>query len=126
MGIRFNANSWRSPLLIIESLLPVGPVTPRPSRWVAPALQRFLRAGWIGRYPPSMPTSKRPRTPSACSPATIATLGCGVRVVRIAAVKSEERIDARLFISGRIGDVCAELERLAAQESQSTSRHITA
>lgn len=115
MGIRFKSNTWRTPLRLIDNLLPLRsaaqPTVPRkPSR----ALQLFARAGWLN--PASAP---RERTSPAAVAATVVPQVCGVRVLRSAGVGLGGRRDMRMVISGRIGDVCAELDRMAAQEQSS-------
>lgn len=121
MGIRLNTNTWRAPLRLIDSWLPAVPASPRP---VLPsALQRFARAGWLGRpTAPAVPaamaspaTGIRPRTPPA------AGRTCPVRVPPTVDRIRTVHQGTRLVIAGRINDVCAELERLAALEHQHTA-----
>ncbi|MDP1688277.1 hypothetical protein [Hydrogenophaga sp.] len=45
-----------------------------------------------------------------------------VHVIRQSATKAAKRPDVRLVISGPIGDVCAELDRLAALEQANMAR----
>ena len=121
MGIRFTTNTWRAPLLLIDSWLPLAPSTRNHSaRHMLPqAVQRFTRAGWLGRTTEAMPMA------AAC-PVTVhrppgATPRGGVYAVRglqTAGATKGMRQDGHLVISGRINDVCAELERLAALEHQ--------
>ena len=117
MGIRFNTNTWRAPLLLIDSWLPTNPQHKSNSRILLPqAVQRFARAGWLGRAidvspasPPCTIAANRAQSPAP-------SRACHVRVLRVAETQNTIRQDARLVISGRINDVCAELERLAALE----------
>lgn len=121
MGIRFTTNTWRAPLLLIDSWLPLAPSTRHHGarRLLPQAVQRFARAGWLGR------TTESPSHASGC-PVTVhphpgAVVRGGTRAVRVlqaAAASNGLRQDARLVISGRINDVCAELDRLAALEQQ--------
>lgn len=112
MGIRFTNNTWRAPLQLIDSWLPA-PSFNQVSESTPKVVQLFARAGWLGRK-----ATGTPATPSSVSSTseTQKPQSCGVRVVRSAAQAPNNRSDARLVISGRISDVCAELERLAAIE----------
>lgn len=109
MGILSNARSWRQPLRMIDSWLAV-PAAPA-ACGLAPTLHPFARAGWLGR-------SARP---SAAARSTSPTGASAVRPRHLQLVRTSEqgtasRADARVVISGPIGDVCAELDRLAALE----------
>jgi predicted component of type VI protein secretion system len=118
MGIRFTNNTWRAPLQLIDSWLPAPSFNQAP-KGTPKVVQLFARAGWLGRK-----TAGAPAIPSSVNSAseTQTTQPCRVRVVRSAVQASNNRSDARLVISGRINDVCAELERLAALEHQAV-RH---
>jgi hypothetical protein len=122
MGILFNTNTWRAPLQLIDCWLPAPTMRrtlaanePLASR----AVQRFARAGWLGR-PASVPAQqgahaapmRRSESPGACR----------VRVLRQTDPLPSPSLGVRLVISGRISDVCAELDRLADQESQVSVR----
>jgi hypothetical protein len=114
MGILFNTSTWRAPLLIIDSWLPQRSEAPA-QRAQPLALQRFMRAGWLGRRGPSrtektVPTAKRVRPSLAASPA--------ISTVRRGGSTEPWGIDSRVVIAGRIHDVCAELDRLVAMEQQ--------
>lgn len=120
MGIRFKSNSWRAPLRLIDNLLPLRSATqsaaPRkPSR----ALQLFARAGWL-----NLASAPRERATPPAVVATAVPQACGVRVLRSSSVGVGGRRDMRMVISGRIGDVCAELDRMAAQEQSSLMRQM--
>lgn len=115
MGIRFKSNTWRAPLRLIDNLLPLrstaqAAMPRKPSR----ALQLFTRAGWLNQSSGSRERPAPPVTAAATGPQT-----CGVRVLRSSSVGAGGRRDMRMVISGRIGDVCAELDRMAAQEQSS-------
>jgi hypothetical protein len=122
MGIRFKSSTWRAPLRLIDNFLPAltaqEPISAQgPSR----ALQAFVRAGWmnLGVRPSdatiAVPDSKTPKSIKACN----------VRVLRASDPASASSCqDMRLVISGRIGDVCAELDRLAALEQSTFLRRI--
>lgn len=119
MGIRFNTNTWRTPLLLIDSWLPVTPQRNATLRTLPQVVRRFARAGWLGRAVEAPPVvtpcpASHIRTPSPSA----SIHACHVRVLRTVEAANSSRIDARLVISGRISDVCAELDRLAAQEHQ--------
>jgi len=114
MGLRFTTNTWRAPLQLIDSWLPAPNYHPAPK--VAPrVVQLFARAGWLGR---SVSDATAIASSPSSSPEAVTTRPCRVRLVRNPDPTSNCRTDTRLIISGRISDVCAELERLAAQEHQ--------
>lgn len=121
MGIRFNTSTWRSPLLLIDSWLPLAPETPAKSRKLPLALQRFARAGWLGKVA-SMDTFTAAR--NAPSAHAAVRPPCRVRVPGNRELKNGHPGDARLVISGRLGDVCAELDRLAALENPAVPPHV--
>ncbi len=86
---------------------------PRPDRALAPAARE--RSGSWSAMARDRAAEKRlaigrESNPPAAAPA-------GVRVVRAAGRGESPSPDARLRISGRLIDVCAELERLAAAET---------
>ena len=113
MGILFNTSTWRAPLLTISSWLP--PRTEAPARRPQPAvLQRFVRAGWLGRRPPSRTERPTPVTERSTPPKSVPS---GISVRRGGRLESWGA-DSRLVIAGRISDVCAELDRLVAMEQQ--------
>ncbi len=120
MGIRINTNTWRAPLLLIDSWLPI---TQKPRHTLHGAVprvvQRFSRAGWLARS-----TEPNPK-PEAASVTTHRQAGSHrrnetrtVRVLQAVGTNQASSQDTRLFISGRINDVCAELDRLVALEHQ--------
>ena len=116
MGIRFNTNTWRAPLLIIDSWLPrrAEPVAARPQPL---AVQRFARAGWLGR--PVVPAT-------TSAPPTLATMPCDNATrsrVRRAGSREPWGQDKRVVLAGRVGDVCAELDRLVAMEQRLGQSH---
>lgn len=109
MGIRFNTNTWRAPLLIIDSWLPRR-ADPVAAQTQPLAMQRFARAGWLGR-----PAAQ------ALAPAqlTVARVPCDNMTssrVRRAGSREPWGQDKRVVLAGRVGDVCAELDRLVAME----------
>ena len=120
MGILFNTNTWRAPLRLIDCWLPV-PSARRTAAANEPlatrAVQRFARAGWLGHQTRPLTNSQATPTRHADRPST-----CGVRVVRQAESSHTGSGGVRLVISGRISDVCAELDRLADQESHASAR----
>lgn len=121
MGIRFTTNTWRAPLLLIDSWLPLAPSTRHHGacRLLPQTLQRFARAGWLGRTTESATVAAgRPVTVHPHPGAMVRGGTRAVRVLQAAAATNGMRHDARLVISGRINDVCAELDRLAALEQQ--------
>ena len=58
MGIRFNTNTWRAPLLLIDSWLPPSFERVGAARSLPQILQRFVRAGWL-TLPPKSPADSR-------------------------------------------------------------------
>lgn len=146
MGLFFQARSWRAPLQLIDCWLPSpdsADRTPAAARLAnlaggtvrpaSPAVQRFARAGWLGRKAanapelgdpdgPPGPTSPsgtpRPAASAATSPAHGGRAGVASATagqVR-ARVRGPIRPAPRLVLSGRMDQVCAELDRLVAQE----------
>jgi hypothetical protein len=118
MGIRFNTNTWRAPLLLIDSWLPLAPERAALPRPLSRSLQRFSRAGWMGRNAaaePVLPTKVQPlaRT-NTRRPCRVRLGGDGDGVLAGAPT-------ARVVISGRIDDVCDELARLADLELHAMS-----
>jgi hypothetical protein len=111
MGIRFNTNTWRAPLRVIDSWLPrrTEPASRRPQALV---VQRFARAGWLGRTPDQALVSPTP-VPAA-SPYEKPPQGR----VRRAGSREPWGQDKRVVLAGRVGDVCAELDRLVAMEQR--------
>lgn len=110
MGIRITSKTWRAPLQLIDSWLP-SPPCPNKSRKPLPTLmQRFVRAGWLASKPPK----QAPAASSNASATTVSRLGPSSRIF----LKHSSPADrsACLVISGRMADVCAELDRLAALE----------
>lgn len=111
MGIRFNTNTWRAPLLIIDSWLPrrTEPAVARPQPL---AMQRFARAGWLGR-----PMAQ----PIAPAELAVTALPCDnpkLSRVRRAGSREPWGQDKRVVLAGRVSDVCAELDRLVAMEQR--------
>lgn len=118
MGIRIHRNTWSAPLQLIDSWLPQ-PVTASAGHPLTAVAQRFARAGWLGH---SAVAPEAPAVPAAGRAVTPKTLPCShrtatVRVVHAANAQGDGmRSDSRVVLSGRMADVCAELERLAAME----------
>jgi hypothetical protein len=111
MGIRINNNTWRKPLQLIDSWLPAPAHRTATHRGLPQLVQRFTRAGWLGRNRVASSISSTDTgeiTPTTCMTAS----SCGGRIRVLPG--------ARLVISGRMADVCAELDRLAALEHQTT------
>lgn len=113
MGKLFNTNTWRAPLQLIDCWLPSPSIREAAAAnepLVTRAVQRFARAGWLGRGTPANAASALRAVQSASAPS------CRVRVLRQVEPVPAHRPGVRLVISGRINDVCAELDRLADQE----------
>jgi hypothetical protein len=122
MGKIFNTNTWRAPLQLIDCWLPLPTerqVRPAASFMAAKAVQRFARAGWLNREAANSPALQPAQAVVAPAGSPSA---CQVRVLRQADTHRARSRDMRLVISGPIGDVCAELDRLAALELASPAR----
>ena len=121
MGKIFSTNTWRAPLQLIDCWLPSPAIRQAPAAnepIATRAVQRFTRAGWLNRNPGANP----PAALRAVAPA-IEDMTPRVRVLRQAEhMAPTRRAGVRLVISGRINDVCAELDRLADQERQLAAR----
>ncbi|QHE85966.1 hypothetical protein [Hydrogenophaga sp. BPS33] len=121
MGKLFTTNTWRAPLQLIDCWLPTPSIRSTPAAnepLVTRAVQRFAKAGWLGRRV-SGGTSIDPACAAAPVPASSLSR---VRVLRQADVAPVHRSGVRLVISGRINDVCAELDRLVDQENRRAAR----
>jgi hypothetical protein len=123
MGIRLNTNTWRAPLQLIDCWLPAPSSHAPVKRAMPPFLQRFARAGWL------KPAGATNHPPEACPSSTARHLtNVPVRAQHVRVHSGPELSRAstacggRLALSGRIGDVCAELDRLAALEHPATHR----
>jgi hypothetical protein len=121
MGYRLTSNTWRAPIQLIDCWLPV-PTESAPPRQASRVVQLFTRAGWLNR-PAASVQSRAPQRPApgavaltAASSAPATHRPCHVRVLRNPEPGNGCRPDARLVISGRMSDVCAELDRLASLE----------
>lgn len=121
MGKIFCTNTWRAPLQLIDCWLPSPAIRKAPAAnepLGTSALQRFSRAGWLKRgaraNPPAVLRAVPPPADTHAAPR--------VRVLQQPEVTSARRAGVRLVISGRINDVCAELDRLADQERQLSTR----
>jgi hypothetical protein len=87
--------------------------------WLAP-LQALL--DWLAPQPPARPRGD-PRQPQRNPVVTMRTpprrrsAPPPLRVVRVFEPSQPRAAAGRMVISGRLADVCAELDRLAAQEA---------
>jgi hypothetical protein len=121
MGKIFNTNSWRAPLQLIDCWLPLpSQARSRQAGAAAPAkaVQRFARAGWLNREAANSPG---PQVQVASSDSR-AQQSCRLHVLRRTTGVLAKRPEVGLVLSGPIGDVCAELDRLAALEQANTAR----
>lgn len=120
MGKLFTTNTWRTPLQLIECWLP-SPALRTASAANEPiatrAMERFAKAGWLKRGAADAPASTGLRAVSQRGHG-----GARVRVLRRTEPAAATRAGVKLVISGRINDVCAELDRLADQERQLAAR----
>lgn len=115
MGIRFSTNTWRAPLQLINCWLPVKQThTYAPPLTLPRTLQKFVRAGWLNRATsPSYPGKIVPNTARLCT--NVHSLDAHRRLFAQPPL-TRHHTDTRLVLSGRMRDVCAELDRLAAIE----------
>ncbi len=122
MGILFNSNTWRAPLQLIDCWLPAPALGRTPAAnepLTSRTVQRFARAGWLGR--PAEPPAKV-NASSTLSLSIERQTGCRVHTLRHLDARPPRSHGVRLVISGRINDVCAELDRLADQEDHVSAR----
>lgn len=110
MGIRITSKTWRAPLQLIDSWLPLPPCPNKTRKPLPMLMQRFVRAGWLANKPPKQAL---PSTPSAS--VTAVSRSAQSATIRLKHASEPDR-SACLVISGRMADVCAELDRLAALE----------
>lgn len=124
MGIRFTTNTWRAPLQLIDCWLPAASQRPSTQRTMSQVVRHFTRAGWLGRaMDVSAPAANNHMaTGNRAIQPPVAHRACHVRVLRSDGTSASDRNSPRLVISGRISDVCAELDRLAALEHQAEAR----
>ena len=118
MGILFSTSTWRAPLRLIDSWLPLR--NEAPARRAQPhVLQRFARAGWLGRHGATHNDKSSPSPSESSSDLAASRPRASVRRGGSAEPWGD---DSRIVIAGRIRDVCAELDRLVAMEkTQRTS-----
>ncbi len=123
MGFRINkSSSWRTPLQMIDSLLPrQHAIQPTPPVF-ARCIRSFQRAGWLGRARQAGATVAVTPKEAGNDP-DMDHAGQVAHPVRVIHTPDQpivvpRRPSARLVISGRMADVCAELERLAAMEAR--------
>ena len=127
MGIRLNTNTWRAPLQLIDCWLPLqASHTPAP-RAMPHFLQRFARAGWLK---PAGTPDIPPHPCPASAGRQVTHVSPHSRYVRVHSTpdlsRSTQASGGRFALSGRISDVCAELDRLAALEHPSGHKRSTA
>jgi hypothetical protein len=116
MGIRIHRSTWSTPLQLIDSWLPAARQPSTTTLSLSRVAARFAKAGWLQRKASNDPIASPP-SPSRDAPAA----PCLLRVAPH--VRSSGCADSRVRLSGRLVDVCAELERLAACDmSQRTKR----
>jgi hypothetical protein len=123
MGIRIHRSTWRTPLQMIDSWLPPAPRQATVPVRLGAAAQRFVLAGWLNRQPPVQPAataaSSTPAQPMAAASERSPVVQRPLRVaLRTRSGRCPEVRDTRVVLSGRMSEVCAELERLAALEPQ--------
>lgn len=125
MGIRLHNSSWHRPLRTLDSWLPVSDAST--SRWDHRLRQcgrwlHLLRQSWSSCHPQhtthASPTSTRDGSGAGPGVARPKSVGIKVRVTQHDDQPGRAAGHIRLVISGRMADVCAELDRLAALEDR--------
>lgn len=125
MGFRINkTSSWRAPLQIIDCFLPRQQASHPAPPVVARCLRSFQRAGWLGKTRKTGGVPAAPADGAGVPPP--GTQGADTQAsppMRVIHAPEQpivvpRRPSARVVISGRMADVCAELERLAAIEAR--------
>ena len=112
MGIRIHRSTWSSPLQLIDSWLPSNH---RPATvGLSQAASRFIRAGWLQRSA----CNDAAAYPTACTAESVVRPERLRRAIRVTPQISPS--DSRVCLSGRLVDVCAELERLVARDTART------
>ena len=122
MGIRLHNNTWHRPLRTLDNWPPMTDVSSprsfqharRCTHWLALVWQRLQSRLTAHRHEQPEP-GKPADCPSEAAPAQHP--GRRLRVTRRDEVSGRGPRGARLVISGRMADVCAELDRLAALEA---------
>jgi len=110
MGIRIHRNTWSAPLQFIDCWLPSPEAPLNSPASLSRVASRFVKAGWIHRKACNDTITSAPQQASTKTGLTAVTV-----LPRVAShARSNGPTDGRLRISGRLADVCAELERLAA------------
>ena len=116
MGIRIHRNTWSSPLQLIDSWLPSNRQPP-PNIGLSQVASRFIRAGWLQRGACNDATAY----PTACTAESAVRPERLRRAIRVTPqVSRTGPSDSRVCLSGRLVDVCAELERLVARDTVRT------
>lgn len=120
MGIRIHRNTWSSPLQLIDCWLPAEQERSTAPVSLSRAASRFIRAGWLQRKASNDAIAPAQASPQ---PSTASSRPVDTRMLRVAAhARSSGRADSRVRLSGRLADVCAELERLAAHDMPQQGR----
>ena len=115
MGIRIHRSTWSAPLQLIDCWLPAGRQPSTTTTSISLVAARFAKAGWLQRKASNDPIASPPLPDRAASAAP--------RRVRVAShARSSDSADSRVRLSGRLVDVCAELERLAACDMSQRSK----
>jgi hypothetical protein len=115
-------STWRAPLQTIDSVLPSRAARSPLAPVIALCLHPLRRTGWLA--PASKRPSATPATPPRCGVPEghdgTARAGRPIRIIHAPdqALAMSRRPCPRVVISGRMADVCAELERLAAMEAR--------
>lgn len=115
MGIRIHRNTWSAPLQLIDCWLPAARQPSTTTMSLSLVAARFAKAGWLQRTASNDPIASAPLPDRVASAAP--------RRLRVAShAGSSDSADSRVRLSGRLVDVCAELERLAACDTSQRTR----
>jgi len=124
MGIRLQNSTWRRPLRTLDCWLPAAEVSTSVWRHHMQQCLRWFKLNWQnrGNQRVESATTGCPATERNSSRNTLLVTGHEKATARVRVRRGDERSErgpgrTRLVISGRMADVCAELDRLAALEA---------
>ena len=119
MGIRIHRNTWSAPLQFIDCWLPPEPVRPPLRHPLSQAAKRFLRAGWLNHRASNdepIRFSQTSRASTETEPPSSAAGVCPRHTVT--PNNGWPRTEPRVLLTGRLSEVCAELDRLVELEAR--------
>lgn len=114
MGHHFFSRTWRAPLLLIDSWLPPPALPHSITRDESAQMLRFARAGWLGSTREQAMVGKSSAGHIA---RPVVTRVAPSSMTPLAATTARTTPESpRVVLSGRLTDVCAELDRMVATE----------